>query len=111
MPQSQRNNLTVRDKSGSETGPQTEVEHAAPLVTPQRLHRCVIHHPQRATEGLGKIEVEPAPTEIVRLAGRSTVDDITGKSNGSAIKLPVSNGLRDLPDELIGRQFFSRRKF
>ena len=60
---------------GTKASSETEEQHLAALVTPERLHRCIIHDFNRIFEGCFKVKTGPSFAKIPWLRDRPVPDD------------------------------------
>src|SRR5438105_11000247 len=55
---------SIDDHGGTEDSSETEEQHLGALVTPERLHRCIIHNLNRTFEGCFKVETGPSFAKV-----------------------------------------------
>src|SRR2546425_6283432 len=55
---------SIDNHGGTKASSETEEQHLAALVTPERLHRCIIHDVNRTFEGFFKVKTGPSFAKI-----------------------------------------------
>ena len=76
MAELHRDDVPPHDQRRTEARPESEEEHRAPLIAPERLHRRVVDDLHGAAEGRLEVEPDPASCQIARLEGRMTLANL-----------------------------------
>ncbi len=82
----------IQDGGGAETGAEAEEEHASTFIAAEGLHGGVVDELAGLWECGVVIELDPAASEIVRLAGGAVADDGDGEAEGDGVVVPVWRG-------------------
>src|SRR4051794_23385023 len=61
------------DERRAETRPEAEKEHAAAMITAERLHRGVVDHARRFAQRAREVEAKPTFSKMARLFRDSTI--------------------------------------
>ncbi len=96
--------LAIDDHGRAQAGAQPQEQHLAPLVASESLHRRVVDHLDRATEGGREIEADPALAEIGRLGDRLVGHDRAGVADAHHVVGPAFGQLLDALDHFGGRK-------
>ena len=79
----------VDDQGGAESGSQAQKQHLATVVTPQGLHGGVVHDFDGTTEGLRKIEPDPATSQVDGFRRRPSAQNRAGVTDRDRIICPI----------------------
>ena len=110
MAQFHRLDDAVDDHGGAKAGSQTEEQHLAALVAPQRLHGGVVDDLDRTLEGGCEIEPDPARCEVMRFRNRPIAANRVPGSRWTPRRTSSPGELLDAGDHLSGESARSRVK-
>src|SRR6516225_886590 len=88
----------------SKTSSETEKQHLATLITPERLHRCIVYDLDRTFESRFEIEADPPFAKVPWLRNRPVPKNRTGVTDGNSFILPIRNELLHTGNHLLWRQ-------
>src|SRR4029077_5471926 len=83
---------------------ESEEQHLATFVAPERLHRCIVHDLDRTFEGCFEVETSPSFSKIPWLRNRLVPKNWTGITDGNGFVLPIRNELLHASNHLLWRQ-------
>src|SRR5438874_3508053 len=95
---------SIDNHGGPEASSETEEQHLAALVTPERLHRCIIHDFNRTFEGCFKVKTGPSFAKIPWFRNRPIPDDRTRITNGDGFILPIGDQFPHAANHSLWRQ-------
>ena len=101
MAELERLDHAVGDHGRPEAGAETEEEHAAAPVAPDRLHDGVVHDLRRLPEGGLVVETDPAVAEVHGLGDHLAGTDRRGDSDRDPAPPPALDGLERSRDHLL----------
>src|SRR4030095_5998888 len=91
----------MRNHVVSKAGSETEKQHLATLITPERLHRCIVHDLDRTFESRFKIEAGPPFSTVPWLRHLPVPKNWTGVTDGNSFILPIRDELLHAGNHLL----------
>ena len=91
-----RDEHAVANHRRPHSGAESEEEHVPAFVAPERLHRGIVDHANRATERLLEIKSDPTSAQIPRLEPRTVSHHRARVADRHVVVCPVRRGLANL---------------
>src|SRR5581483_6853027 len=85
MRELERNQHSLAHHRRSQTGAESEKQHAAAFVAAERLHRGIVDDADGLFERRFEIEANPTASKVPRVACRTSVDDRAGVANRDGV--------------------------
>src|SRR5229473_1430694 len=102
---------SIHDHRRPEARAKSQKQHAAALITAERLHGSVVQYLHGTAKGFAEVEFHPAAPQVMGLAKRVSVNDRTGISQCHPVELPIPDALFDFADHFARRHGGTGGKF